>query len=870
MKGLFNKKIFQEDTKILEEYNKISKLSNEEIIEKYNSTINGISSEEAKKRLEKNGLNIVEKREKKSWLYFLVDSFNDKFIFILIFLAIINFCLGDKVGSYIIIGIAIVSALIRFFQNYNVYKFNLKLKSQIFSTSYVMRNGKEKEIKVENAVVGDIVTLNAGTLIPADIRILEAEDLFINQSTFTGETVPIEKNAKISENDSDKIFEIKNIGYMGSNVISGKGKGIIINTGFNTYLGKMSKGIDSKKSKTNFELGIDKISNLIMKYMIFVCLAVLVIYGIIRKNYIEAALFALSVAVGITPSMLPMIVNVNLTKGTKALAKKKTLVKNMNSIQNLGAIDVLCTDKTGTLTENQIVLQKYIDVRGNEDMSILEYAYLNSYFGTGIKTLVDKAIISYGNKNNLKKILENYTKIDEIPFDYERKLMSVVVKSKDSKNHYRMLTKGALEEILKVCVNVKNGDEIVPFTDEMQEIIYAIAKNFERQGMQVIALATKRDYSGIDDFSKKDEKDMTFIGFVAFLDPPKKDVKETLKKLKNIGVTTKVITGDNQYATYKICQSVGIENPKVLLGSEMDQMTDEILKQEIETTTIFARMNPMQKERVVRLLRENGHVVGYMGDGVNDAPSLHIADVGISVNTATDIAKEASDIILLKKSLNVIYDGVMEGRKTYGNITKYLKMALSSDFGDVFSIVIASICLPFLPLLPIQMLLQDFLFDLSQIAIPYDNVDKEFLTKPRKWDTKGLSKFMNVMGITSSIIDVIAFALFWFVLDFKQESYFQTAWFIECLISETTIIYYIRTAKRPFIDSNPDIHLVLGTLGTIIGTILTPILLHNIKSFNFEIMPPKFYLIVILLIVLYSMLVEIVKKIYIKKNGEWL
>ena len=560
-----------------------------------------------------------------------------------------------------------------------------------------------------------------------------------------------------------------------------------------------------------------------------------------------------------------------MTRGTKVLAKKKTLVKNINSIQNLGAIDVLCTDKTGTLTEDKIVLQKYIDVNGNEDTSILEYAYLNSYFGTGMKNLVDRAIIIYGNEKNVKEIVNDYTKIDEIPFDYTRKRMSVVVKS-NKNNGYRMFTKGALEEILKVCTKVKYNGHVNELTPEMIEIVEQKAKEYAVQGMQVIAIASKREYRGVNVFNVSDEANMTFIGFVAFLDPAKKDVKSTLKKLKNIGITTKILTGDNPYAANNICNLVGLENTETLLGTDIDKMSDEELAKKVEEVNVFARMNPLQKERVVKQLKNNGHVVGYMGDGVNDSPSLHIADVGISVNTATDIAKEAADIILLERSLKVIYEGVLEGRRVYGNIIKYMKMALSSDFGDVFSIVIASIFLPFLPLLPIQMLLQDFLYDISQIAIPYDDVDKEFLEKPKKWSTKGISKFMNVMGITSSLIDVLAFLGFWFLFGYNasKETFFQTAWFVECLISETMIIHYVRTAKRPFIESRANKWLTLGTFGTIIGTILTPILLHNIPSFHFEILPLKYYGFVILLLAIYSVLVEIIKKIYIKKNGEWL
>lgn len=864
------KKIKKEDNELLNKYSEISKKTGEEVLKEYNTSENGITENKATELLEKNGPNVVVKNEKKSRLYFLFNSFKDKFIIILIVLAIINYFLSDALSTYIILGIAVISALIRYFQDYSVYKFNQELKAKMYTTTNVVRGGKEKEIRVEKVVPGDIVHLSAGSMIPADIMLIDSKDLFVNQSVFTGESVPVEKVAQ-STNDAKEIFSISNVCLMGSSVVSGGATGVVIDTGFTTYLGRMSKEVETKKEPTNFEKGMNNITKMLIRYMLVVSVAVFVIYGFIRKDWLEAILFALSVAVGITPSMLPMIVNVNLTRGTKVLAKKKTLVKNINSIQNLGAIDVLCTDKTGTLTEDKIVLQKYIDVNGNEDTSILEYAYLNSYFGTGMKNLVDRAIIIYGNEKNVKEIVNDYTKIDEIPFDYTRKRMSVVVKS-NKNNGYRMFTKGALEEILKVCTKVKYNGHVNELTPEMVEIVEQKAKEYAVQGMQVIAIASKREYRGVNVFNVSDEANMTFIGFVAFLDPAKKDVKSTLKKLKNIGITTKILTGDNPYAANNICNLVGLENKETLLGTDIDKMSDEELAKKVEEVNVFARMNPLQKERVVKQLKNNGHVVGYMGDGVNDSPSLHIADVGISVNTATDIAKEAADIILLERSLKVIYEGVLEGRRVYGNIIKYMKMALSSDFGDVFSIVIASIFLPFLPLLPIQMLLQDFLYDISQIAIPYDDVDKEFLEKPKKWSTKGISKFMNVMGITSSLIDVLAFLGFWFLFGYNasKETFFQTAWFVECLISETMIIHYVRTAKRPFIESRANKWLTLGTFGTIIGTILTPLLLHNIPSFHFEILPLKYYGFVILLLAIYSVLVEIIKKIYIKKNGEWL
>ena len=860
------KQLKNTDKELFESYKLISTKDKNEILKEYNTTDDsGLNSKQVEELLEKNGQNVVVKRENKGPLSFWVKSFNDKFIYILIVLAIIDFVLADKLGAFIIIGIAIVSALIKFVQEYSTYKFNKKLEQNIFTTTTVLRNKKAKEIRIENVVIGDIIELNAGAIIPADVRIIESKDLFLNQSVFTGESVLVEKTTESRE--AKEIFSINNICLMGSSVVSGSAKAVVVETGFNTYLGRMSKNLNNKKEKTNFEKGMDGITKLLIRYMIVVSIFVFVIYAFIRHDYIEALLFALSVAVGITPSMLPMIVNVNLTKGTKTLAKKKTLVKNSESIQNLGAIDILCTDKTGTLTKNKITLQKYINVMGEEDLDILKYAFVNSYYGTGIKNLVDRAVIAYGNEHKIRDVLNEYTKVDEIPFDYTRKRMSVVVKYE---NDYKMITKGAIEEILKCCKNVKYKDQIIELDEKLIKQIEVNANNLSNVGMQVIALAEKKEYPGAENFNSQSETEMTFVGYVAFLDPPKKGVKETIIKLKKAGIKTKILTGDNAYATKNICNIVGLRSDNIIIGSQLDEMSDEELKEKIEEVDVFARLNPLQKERVVKLYKENGHVVGYMGDGVNDAPSLQVSDVGICVDSATAIAKEASDIILLKKSLDVIYDGVMEGRKVYGNIIKYMKMALSSDFGDVFSIVISSI---FLPLLPIQMLIQDFLYDISQVAIPYDDVDKEFLEKPKKWDTSGLGRFMKVMGITSSVIDVLAFLGFWFLFEYNceaKQSWFQTAWFVECLISETMIIHYIRTSKIPFVESRPNKLLLISTIMTIVGTIVTPIILHSVVSFNFVILPLKYYAFVLVLLVVYTVLVQIVKKRYIKKYGEWL
>lgn len=857
-----------DDILILKDYNEISKLTTEEILTKYHTKEEGLTNKEAQKRLNNNGKNIVIKEVNRSIFYFIFNSLKEEFIIILLVLAVINFSLGDKLGSLVIVLIAIISILIRVLEDYSAYKFNKKLRSKIVSTTKVIRDNKELEIKVENVVVGDIISLNAGSIIPADCIVVNSKDLFVNESVFTGESIPVEKK-ETNKKEYDSLFDIKNVLYMSSSVISGTAKAIVVKTGFDTYLGKIGKEINTKKNITAFDKGMKDITNMLIKFMVVICLIILLVDGIIRSNFTEAILFAFSVAVGITPSMLPMIVNVNLTKGTKTLAKKKVLVKHIESIQNLGAIDTLCTDKTGTLTENKIVLQKYIDVLGNEDNSILEYAYINSYYSSGMKNIVDRAIMIYGSKHNLDNILPKYEKIDEIPFDYNRKVMSIIVRNK---NTYRMITKGAIEEVLKRCTKVKVKGKEEDLTKELIDIVTNKAKEMATSGMQVLALAAKKTEKGVLSFDENSEKEMTFIGFVAFLDSPKKDVKKVINKLRKYGVKTKILTGDNPYSTTMVASLAGINSDEILTGAEIDKLSDKALAIKVEEIDVFARLNPIQKERVVRILKSNGHVVGYMGDGINDAPSLRQSDVGLSVNTATDIAKETSDMILLEKSLDVICDGIIEGRKVYGNIIKYMKMALSADFGDVFSIMIASIFLPFLPLLPIQMLFQDFIYDFSQIGIPYDNVDKEFITFPKKWNTKGIAKFMIVMGITSSIIDVLAFLTFWHLLGYNsidKESYFQTAWFITSLITELMIIYNVRTSKDIF-NSRPSKVLLSLTLLSSILTIVTPILFHNILSFHFEILNIKFYLYLLSLVILYVLIVSIVKRIYIKKNHEWL
>lgn len=847
---------------IFKEYKKLVELSNDELLDKYDSFIEGLSLKEVIKRREVYGKNILKEEKKKSILSFIIDSFKDPFIYILIVLAVINFSLGDRLGSLIIILLAIISSTIRLVQDYSAYKFDLKLKSKLFTVISTIRDNKVKDINIKDIVPGDIIELNAGSIIPSDVILLEVKDLFINQSIFTGESVPIEK--KINSG-GDSLLDLERICFMNSSVVSGSGKALVIKTGKNTYLGTIAKDMLTTKKITNFQKEMNAVSKTLIEAMLVITVLVFILNTLIHHDIMQALLFAISVAVGITPSMLPMIVNVNLSKGSKSLAKKETLVKRSEAIENLGSIDTLCTDKTGTLTEDKIVLQLYLNSDFKEDREILTYAYLNSHYSTGIKNLIDKAIISYAKNKGL--LISRYQKIDEIPFDYERRKASVIVRDEDK---VLMLTKGAIKEVLDSCNKIRHQGKTIKLTNEFKDKILEKAKELNKEGMQVIALALKETKTISKSYN--DDKDLTFIGLVAFLDPVKKGVSRVIKDLRKVGVNTKILTGDNPDATKTICTLAGFNSDNILTGPDIEKLTSDELKVKVEEVDVFARLTPLQKELIVNTLKDNGHVVGYMGDGVNDAPSLIKADVGISVNDATSIAKEASDIILLRKSLKVVYDGVIEGRKVYGNIMKYMKMALSASFGDCFSVLIASIFLPFLPMIPIQFLLQDLLYDLSQTAIPFDDVDKEFLITPHKWDTSDLKRFMVIMGLVASVIDVVAFLIFYFVLGFNSNNVilFQTAWFIEGVISQTMIVHFVRTSKIPFIESIANKYLLLSTSLCIIASIILPILLVNIKSFHFAYLPVAFYFYVIILLILYMVIEEIVKRLYIKKYKRWL
>lgn len=851
-------------------YRKYASLKDAELLSEFNTDEKGLSSAEAQKRLEQYGPNQVRSSRKTPWYVFLLKSFLDEFILVLLFLGVVSFFLNDRLGAGIIFLLAVISAVIRFVQDYNAYLASEKLRTMIHSHVDVRRDGSPVKVDLDQVVVGDIIELGSGSIVPADLYLLSSRDLFISQSMFTGESLPVEKKAGECDTSKDSA-ELDNICLMGCDVRSGSGVGVVIQTGRQTYLGSISVAVESGKGKTGFEKGLDAITRTMLRYMVIVVLFVFVINGFVKKDWLSAFMFSISVAVGITPGMLPMIVNATLSRGAQFLAQKKTIVKNLSAIQNLGAIDVLCTDKTGTLTADDIVLQRYLDAEGRQDRRILDYVYLNSYFSTGIKNLIDHAVLEYGEKNGVRTDVADYTKIDEIPFDYDRRRMSVVIQGSDGQ-HW-LISKGAAEEIIRICSFVRKNEQDIPLEETAKQNILENAAMLGEEGMHVIAVAEKHEQIDVATFSGADEKDMTFLGYVAFLDPPKPDVEKAVSELYEAGVDVKVLSGDAEPVVANICSQVGIRREAAMTGEQVEALDDAALKEAVEHTNIFARLAPMQKQRVVDALRANGHVVGYMGDGVNDAPSLRHADVGISVDTATDIAKESSDIILLEKSLSVLKDGVYEGRRIYGNIMKYMKMALSGNFGNVFSVLVASIFLPFLPMIPIQMLIQNLIYDFTQIAIPWDNVDREFMQTPKKWDTRSLSHFMNVLGPVSSVFDVLTFAVLWFVLGYRsadQQMLFQTGWFMEGLISQTLIVHFIRTSRIPFIQSCADIRMIFSSFCGIVAALFLPYALHPITSFHFTVMPGKYYGFLILILLLYAAAIEAVKRVYIRKNGEWL
>lgn len=874
---------------------KLLKASRQDINEVYDmldSSADGISEETARERISTFGLNEVDYDKAPSWYTQLIKSFINPFILILLAIVVISFLIdvwfaspGEKDWKTVIVisAMIVISSLLSFFQEYRSNRAAEKLKGMVTTTAAVLRKGKQREeIVMKQIVPGDIVYLAAGDMIPADCRVVESIDLFIGESMLTGESLPVEKSPlAITDSDNKPPTELNNLCFMGTNVVSGSAKVIVIATGSNTYFGSIGKSIVGKSPETSFDIGINKISILLIRFMLVMVPIIFLINGLVKGDWLEALLFSIAVAVGLTPEMLPVIVTATLAKGALSMSKHKVIVKRLNAIQNLGAMDMLCTDKTGTLTLDKIVLSQHLNVMGLEDFEVLKWAYLNSFHQTGLVNLMDKAVLDHVEIHDYLKVEEDFEKIDELPFDFLRRRMSVILKQKNGK--HLLISKGAVEEMLDLCTHSFDPgedrklhieeDEIVVLDDEMRKRVLETTSALNAKGLRVLVLAIRE--FGADrplNYSSDDEKDMILTGFIGFLDPAKPSAKPSIEALHKLNVEVKVLTGDNEIVTKKICGDVGIPVKNIMLGHELELISDEELTAQVDDISIFAKLSPLQKVRVVQSLRAKGHTVGVLGDGINDAPALKEADVGITVDNAVDIAKESSDIILLEKNLEVLHKGVVYGRLTFGNIMKYIKMATSSNFGNVFSILGASAFLPFLPMLPIQLLFQNLLYDFSQISLPWDHMDEDYLESPKKWKPKGILRFMVYIGPISSIFDYALFAIMFFVFKANSPDHqhlFQTGWFVLGLVSQTLIVHMIRTKKIPFIQSWASAPVVAATsLVMALGMIIpfTPIA----AIFSLVSLPLAYFPWLIGLLVAYSLLTQLVKNWYIRRFNEWL
>ncbi|MGG2066110.1 magnesium-translocating P-type ATPase [Bacillus sp. S14(2024)] len=854
------------------------------------TTPNGISEKEAERRIDTHGRNEVVHEKPPAWYVQLLLSFKNPFIFVLLALGVLSFLTDDMKGTIVVTVMVILSATIRFLQEFRSQQAAEKLKAMVRTTATVSRtkeftnntdkevdinNNQTLELPIEDLVPGDIIKLSAGDIVPADVRILSAKDLFVNQSALTGEALPVEKhenyqNSNINTKRNGDPLEMENLCFMGTNIVSGTATAVVVSTGANSYFGSLAKSVVGKRPETSFDKGVNKVSWLLIKFMLIMTPIVFFINGISKGNWNEAFFFAIAVAVGLTPEMLPMIVTANLARGAVKMSKKKVIVKQLNSIQNLGAMDVLCTDKTGTLTEDKVVLVRHLDPTGNQCKSVLQLAYLNSFYQTGLKNLIDKAVINHTEEKYQLDTTE-FHKVDEIPFDFARRRMSVVVK--DASNMNLMVCKGAVEEILSICTQTDINDEILPLTKEAMSKIKYLSEQLNEDGMRVIAVAYKFEAPNNEKaYSIQDESDMILAGYIGFLDPPKPSAASAIQTLQKQGVQVKILTGDNEIVTRKVCKEVGLDIGEPVLGYEIDDLPEKALAQLAERTTVFAKLNPMQKSRVIKALQANGHTVGYMGDGINDAVALRDADVGISVDTATDIAKESSDIILLEKSLDVLEKGIIEGRTTFGNILKYIKMTASSNFGNVFSVLVASAFIPFLPMLAIHLLIQNLLYDLSQLSIPWDKMDKEFLEKPRKWDTSNLRNFIICIGPISSIFDITTFIVMWNVFGantIAKQSLFQSGWFVVGLLTQTLIVHMIRTQKIPFIQSTASIPVLLLTVLIMGIGIYVPFSPLG-AAVGLQPLPLSYFPWLVGILAGYAVLTQFLKQLYIKKFHSWL
>ena len=849
-----------------------------EFISSIRTDINmGLTNKQVQTNYEKYGKNELISSKPKKWYQFFLSSlitpFNMILIGIIVVLIYTDVYLTNP-PSYaniiVIIALILLSTFLEFFIVYKSNKDAANLKKLIQTTSTVVRNGKKENIPVANLTVGDIVVLSAGDLIPGDLRLIESNNLHVSQSSLTGESESIEKFTDTelqSIEEIESITDLDNICFMGTNVTSGAGKGIIFKTANDTYFGKISAAVNTGKPKTNFQKGTENLSKLLIKFML-VMIPITFLLNASKHNVLIAFTFSVAIAIGITPLLLPVILSSSLGKGAIRMAKKKTIVKRLDSIQSFGAMNILCTDKTGTLTEDNIVLEKYLDVYGKENIKVLNYVYLNAVFQTGLKGSIDEAILRRAEKEKVTDLKEKYTKINEIPFDFVRRCLSVIISGNDG---IRIITKGAIEEILNMCTTAEDNGKIIPITNELKNNIKNISKTLNQTGMRVIGVCSKLLDTSTIDFSVKDESNMTFLGFIGFLDPPKESAKEAIKRLNNAGIRVIVLTGDNEYVTKTICEKVDINTKRIVLGSSLDTMEDSAVQRLLRNTNVFAKLSPIQKARIIRLLKENGNVVGYMGDGINDSPSLTNAEVGISVDTAVDIAKETADIILLEKDLNVLTDGVVEGRKTFGNLMKYIKMAVSFNFGEVLSVVIASMFLPFFPITPIQLLVQSLLYDCGQLSVPLDNVDKEYLAKPKVWDIKSIKRFMLFMGPTSSIFDMLVFAILWFGFKLRapDAALFQTIWFSYGVVSNLVGLHIIRTGKVPILQSNASKYVYFSSFVLSVIAIVVPYTFVG-EFLGLVGLPIKYLGVIIGVPILYCFVASVVKRLYIRKYGDWI
>jgi P-type Mg2+ transporter len=800
----------------------------------------GLSSAEATNRLRQYGPNIIATHKKNAWWKELLQHFKSPLVILLLIATAISYSVGETINASIIFVMVIASVAIDFYQERDARNAAEKLKQTVKTKVTVLRNGMEQEILPQDLCIGDIILLNAGKIVPADARIIMAKDFFVNQSSLTGESFPGEKHPDTIPEAANDLSTMDNIVFMGSSVITGTAKAIVVKTGAATEFGKIAEKLTAREEETDFSRGMRDFGYLIMKVTVALVLFIFLINALMKQNILESFMFAIAIAVGLTPELLPMIMSLTMSKGSLQMAKKGVIVKHLSAIPNFGSMEVLCTDKTGTLTEDKIKLIKCVDSTGNDSDKVFQLAYLNSFFQTGIKNPLDDAILLHKTLD-----ISSYHKIDEIPFDFYRKRMSVVVQEKQ--NQLLLICKGAPEEMLKVCTQSK---DFIDSAVKQYELLSA-------DGFRVLAIAVKNISSQLK-FSKLDETELSFEGFIAFLDPPKEDANDVIRELAGIGVEVKIITGDNHLVTQKICSEIGLPIKGLMQGYEMDTITDDALRRRVVNTTIFTRFSPDQKNRIIEALKANHRAVGYMGDGINDAPSLKAADIGISVNSATDVAKESADIILTEKDLLVLKEGILEGRKTFGNTMKYVLMGLSSNFGNMFSVAAATLFLPFLPMLPVQILINNFLYDTSQVAIPSDNVDETYIARPQRWNLKMIYSYMFIYGITSSVFD---FLTFWLLYKYfaVNEAQFRTGWFMESLATQILVVFIIRTQHTPFAASKPSIKLIASTLICLSIGWLLPYLPFAGKI-GFEILPWSILVYIVILVMAYLFCAELVKR----------